>query len=171
MAQDDSMALNCRVRIDKKVHPSLYQELESLGRRDRCERLRSLAQQGLLAEALGVDTVAAAVSTPRQKKSRRRSAPTAAQQDSPSQQARQDLQPDSGLPAGQPSQESEGQGATSSVPEPTVESAQGASRNDEMLRGDGPMERAEPLRSSSQRLMGVAGMLTPEDGVERPEEK
>lgn len=167
MAQDD-MALNCRVRIDKKVHPSLYQELESLGRRDRCERLRSLAQQGLLAEALGVDVVAAAAGggAQRQKRSRRKSAPAAAQQKSSPQQASQDFDPQAVVPGEQSSHNGEGKGA----PESDVESAQGASRNDVHRSEEGSRERAEPLRSSSQRLMGMAGMLSPQDGAVDPEE-
>lgn len=171
MAQDE-MALNCRVRIDKKVHPSLYQELESLGRRDRCERLRSLAQQGLLAEALGVDVVAAAAGggAPRQKRSRRKSGHAAAQQNSPPQQASQDFDSQSMVPGEQSSHNGEGKGAGSTVPESAVESAQGASRNDVRRSEEGSRERAEPLRSSSQRLMGMAGMLSPQDGAEDPEE-
>jgi len=163
MAQDDSMALNCRVRIDKKVHPSLYQELESLGRRDRCERLRSLAQQGLLAEALGVDVVAAAATggASRPKRAKRKVAQQGRQpgiSSAEESQVKPSLQA-SDVAATEGMAEGRGSSPDFQPAEPTGAAA-GKDLNATALAGG---ERPAPLRSSSDRLMGKAGMLAPEN--------
>jgi hypothetical protein len=165
MAQEDSMALNCRVRIDKKVHPSLYQELESLGRRDRCERLRSLAQQGLLAEALGVDVVAAAATggTSRPKRAKRKVTQQGRQAEASSAQESQVMPTDqaSDVPLSASDDRGEAMGF-SPASEPAGPSG-AAAGNDLNATGPAGGDRPDPLRSSSHRLMGKAGMLAPDN--------
>lgn len=163
MDQEDPKALNCRVRIDKKVHPSLYQDLEILGRKDRCERLRSLAQQGLLAEALGVDVIAASAKggsakggrAKRKVDHRRKVSETSSNPPPPNEDA-----PESGL---KDTAKGEQDGGRTSAVQPSrtehaaVPDAQDVSEQDQEEGG------SSGLRDRSKRLMGRAGMLPPDD--------
>lgn len=53
MSQDKSKEFTLRVKIDALTHPLLYDALKDLTGHGRCDRVRLLAQQGLLMEQLG----------------------------------------------------------------------------------------------------------------------
>lgn len=53
MSQEKSKEFTLRVKIDALTHPLLYDALKDLTGHGRCDRVRLLAQQGLLMEQLG----------------------------------------------------------------------------------------------------------------------